>query len=746
MELYAQVRRSVFVEGISEREASRRFGLARETVRKMLRYAVPPGYRRQQPVRRPKLDRFTGIIDQILEADQTQPKKQRHTAKRIFERLRDEHDFSGGYTIVKDYVREKKLGQQEMFVPLEHAPGDAQADFGEAWVEIAGVESKAHYLVIDLPQSDDAFVQAFPAETSEAFCEGHNEAFRYFGGVPRRIVYDNTKLAVARILGDGRRQRTKVFSELQSHYLFEDRFGRPGKGNDKGKVEGLVGYARRNFFVPIPRFSSWEALNHWLEKKCIERRERRLRGHSETIGERFERDRSALLPLPLAPYEACDKRTTRVTSVSLVRYRSNDYSVPVAYGHREVLVKGYVGEERDQLRQRGDCSSSPQLRAGRADLRSVALPGAAGKKDERTGSGSPTGRLGAACGVRATAAFAGGAFGQAGQTRVRAGVASARGLPTRRRRSRRTASRRVGDDRLRRSQASVAVPHRTAASTTGSDELSASAGSGSDTDFDGGLSGVAGGRSAMMAKPQVLLQEHLKALRLPTFLREYSKLARQCASEGVDYPRYLLRLSELELLDRESRATERRIKAAKFPVTKSLDSFDFLALPSLNKNLVVELARCEYIDRQENVLALGNSGTGKTHVALALGLAACQRGYRVRFTTAAALVNELLEARDEKQLLRFQKLLAKQDLLIVDELGYVPLSKTGAELLFEVFSQRYERGSTLLTSNLPFNEWTEILGSERMTGALLDRLTHHVHILEMNGDSYRLKQSKRARA
>ena len=208
----------------------------------------------------------------------------------------------------------------------------------------------------------------------------------------------------------------------------------------------------------------------------------------------------------------------------------------------------------------------------------------------------------------------------------------------------------------------------------------------------------------MMAKPQVLLQEHLKALRLPTFLREYSKLARQCASEGVDYPRYLLRLSELELLDRESRATERRIKAAKFPVTKSLDSFDFLALPSLNKNLVVELARCEYIDRQENVLALGNSGTGKTHVALALGLAACQRGYRVRFTTAAALVNELLEARDQKQLLRFQKLLAKQDLLIVDELGYVPLSKTGAELLFEVFSQRYERGSTLLTSNLPFND------------------------------------------
>jgi len=248
-----------------------------------------------------------------------------------------------------------------------------------------------------------------------------------------------------------------------------------------------------------------------------------------------------------------------------------------------------------------------------------------------------------------------------------------------------------------------------------------------------------------MARASLLLEEHLKALRLPTFLREYDKAARECAAEGADYPRYLLRLSELELLDRDRRATERRIKAAKFPVVKTLDTFEFPALPKLNKKLVLELARCEFIDRRENVLALGNSGTGKSHLALALGMAACQGGYRVRFTTAAALVHELLEARDERRLLRFQKQLAKQDLLIVDELGYVPLSKTGAELLFEVFSQRYEQSSTMVTSNLPFNEWTEILGSERMTGALLDRLTHHVHILEMNGDSFRLKQSKRAR-
>ena len=245
--------------------------------------------------------------------------------------------------------------------------------------------------------------------------------------------------------------------------------------------------------------------------------------------------------------------------------------------------------------------------------------------------------------------------------------------------------------------------------------------------------------------PQVLLEHHLKALRLPTMLREYDKVAQQCAAEDVDYPRFLLRITELELLDRERRATERRVRQAKFPVLKSLDSFDFLAIPSLNKAMVLELARSEFIVRRENALLLGNSGTGKTHIALALGLAACQKGYRVRFTTAAAMVHELIEAKDEKRLLRYQKQMAAYELLIVDELGFVPLSKTGAELLFEVFSQRYERGSTMVTSNLPFQEWTEILGSERLTGALLDRLTHHVHILEMNGDSFRLKQSRKKR-
>ena len=246
--------------------------------------------------------------------------------------------------------------------------------------------------------------------------------------------------------------------------------------------------------------------------------------------------------------------------------------------------------------------------------------------------------------------------------------------------------------------------------------------------------------------PEILLAHYLKTLKLPTFQREYQKLARLCATEGVDHVGYLFRLAEREMIERDRRKVERRIKAAKFPVVKSLDSFDFSAIPKLNKMQVLELARCEWIERRENVIALGPSGTGKTHVALGLGLSACQKGLSVGFTTAAALVSEMMEARDERRLIRFQKQMVAYQLLIIDELGFVPLSKTGAELLFELISQRYERGATLITSNLPFDEWTETLGSERLTGALLDRITHHVNILEMNGDSYRLAQSRARKA
>jgi transposase len=342
VELYGRVRHACHIEGLSIREAARRFGLHRTTVRKMLAFSVPPGYRRRKPPARPKLDAVTSIIDRILEADRASPPKQRHTAKRIYERLRAEHGFAGSYTIVKDDVRERRAHAQEMFVPLAHPPGHAQVDFGEAVAVIGGIEQAIHVFCLDLPHSDAGFVKAYPAERTEAFLDGHVSAFAFLGGVPCSILYDNTKLAVARILGDGKRERTRAFAELQSHYLFLDRFGRPGKGNDKGKVEGLVGYARRNFLVPIPTVASFTALNAHLERRCLDRLSDRVRGHAESLGERLERDLAALQALPASSYDACERKAARVSSLSLVRYDRNDYSVPTAYGHREVLVRGYV--------------------------------------------------------------------------------------------------------------------------------------------------------------------------------------------------------------------------------------------------------------------------------------------------------------------------------------------------------------------------------------------------------------------
>ena len=579
VELYSRVRRACHVDGMSKSAAARHFGIDRKTVSKILKHAVPPGYRRNGPPARPKLDPFIPLINQILEEDKSRLKKQRHTSKRIYERLRDEHGFVGGITIVTDYVRERKRRTREVFVPLSHAPGHAQVDFGEALGEIGGVVRKLHYFAMSLPHSDAFFIKAYPAETTEAFCDGHVSAFAFFGGVPLSGLYDNTTIAVARILGDGTRQRTRTFAELQSHYLFEDRFGRPGKGNDKGNVEGTIGYGRRNFLVPMPRFDSFDDLNARLEEQCLKRQDEVLRGHSETIGERLMRDLDALRGHRLRCSEASRPLPDRETPTPA---RSGDLPVP---------SKG----------------------AGR-DHRSCQL-------HEPDGAGA-----------------------------------------------------------------------------------------------------------GMTDTPQVLLQHHLKKLRLPTFHSEYAKQARQCAVENKDHINYLLRLCELELIERERRMIERRIKAAKFPATKSLDSFNFKVIPSLNKVLTMQLARSEFIDRRANIIALGPSGTGKTHIALGLGLAACQKGRKVRFTTAAALVHELIEAVDERRLQRLQKQLVSQDLLIIDELGFVPLSKTGAELLFEIISQRYERGSIIITSNLPFDEWTEVFGAERLTGAILDRLTHHVRI------------------
>ncbi len=346
MEIYHRVRRAVLRDGMSEREAARVFGLDRGTISKMLRFSEPPGYRQTAQRSRSRMDAHADFVDQILLLDREAPQKQRHTVKRIFERLRDERGFEGGYTTVRDHVRPRRQALKEAFVLLAHPAGHAQADFGEATVVLGGVEQKIRFLVMSLPASDAIFVRAYHAETAEAFCDGHVQAFAFFGGVPLSLLYDNTKLAVAQILGDGTRKRSRMFEALQSHYLFEDRFGRPARGNDKGNVEGMVGFTRRTFMVPIPHATDIDELNAMLLERCRTRMGAVLRGaDGADIGARLEADRAAFMDLPPTPFEACHKRSGRASSLSLVRYRNTDYSVPVAYAHRDVVVRAYVDEE-----------------------------------------------------------------------------------------------------------------------------------------------------------------------------------------------------------------------------------------------------------------------------------------------------------------------------------------------------------------------------------------------------------------
>ena len=451
--------------------------------------------------------------------------------------------------------------------------------------------------------------------------------------------------------------------------------------------------------TPLPRFASWDAFNGHLEEQCRNRQGNVLRGHRESIGERFVRDREALKrPLP-APFDACDKQGTRVNSLSLVRDRTNDYSVPVAYGHQEVWIRGYVHEvvigcgagiiaRHPRSYDREDMVFDPIHYLALLEHKIGALDQAAPLAGWELPDAFPTlrrlleARMGKAGKreyvqvLRLLETFDLEVLHGAVKDALRLGA--------------------IGYDAVKH-LVLCRIERRPAQTRPGYLSLPASGQRGDHGRHQ--LYELVGWRRVMTDTPQVLLAHHLKTLKLPTFLREYDKLARQCATEGADHVRYLVRLTELELIDRERRMVERRIRQARFPAVKSLDSFDFKAIASLNKMLVLELARCEYVERRENIIALGNSGTGKTHIALGLGLAACQKGLSVGFLTAAALVHELMEARDEKRLLRLQKQLAKYHLLIIDELGFVPLSKTGAELLFEVFSQRYERGSILVTTN-----------------------------------------------
>lgn len=312
------------------------------TLKKVLEHSQPPGYRQQTSRRKTKLGEFLKRIEEILKEDQAMPRKQRHTAKRIWERLREE-GFTGGYTVVKDAVRDLTKQNQEVFVPLVHRPGEAQVDFGHALAKVNGRLRKVAFFVMALPYSDASFVMAFERECTETFWEGHVRAFEFFGGVPRRITYDNTKVAVSQILGRARRL-TQGFLQLKSHHLFDHHFCRVARGNEKGVVEGQVKFTRLNFFVPVPQVRDLAQLNAHLHQRCTEDQQRRLRGQKGTKAELLVEDQKTFLPLPATAFDACRKVLTRASSLSLVRLDGNDYSVPVRWAHHPIVAKGYCDQ------------------------------------------------------------------------------------------------------------------------------------------------------------------------------------------------------------------------------------------------------------------------------------------------------------------------------------------------------------------------------------------------------------------
>jgi len=346
MDKWAEIRRLVFVEGKSKRSVCRQFGIHWDTLSKILEHSEPPGYRLSEPRRKRKIGPYLGVIEEILRLDEDVHRKQRHTKKRIFERLRKEYGYLGGYTAVKEVVRERERQGREVFMPLTHPPGEAQVDFGFADIIHNDQTTKVALFVMTLLYSDAIFCCVFPRECTEAFMDGHRRAFEFFGGVPKRISYDNSKIPVARIVGKRERELTDAFLKLKSHFLFESHFCLVRRPNEKGQVECLVGFTRRNFLVPLPRVDDFETLNRELEHECRSDLDRRLRGKTTTKAERLKEERAVMLNLPKQSYEARRIEQRRSDSLSLVRFDDNSYSVPVAYAHRPVTVVAGIDEVR----------------------------------------------------------------------------------------------------------------------------------------------------------------------------------------------------------------------------------------------------------------------------------------------------------------------------------------------------------------------------------------------------------------
>jgi transposase len=351
MELWSEIRRRVRTGELSIRQACSEYHLNFRTIRKIVRQPEPVPFRAPASRPKPVLGPFLTLVAQILDDDQHAPPKQRHSARRIYERLRDEHGYLGCSSIVRDAVRAYKQSQAEVFVPLLHPPGEGQADFGRAEVVVAGVRHKAALFVLTLPHSNARFGCLFPRECTETFHEGHARAFAFFGGVARRISYDNSKIAVVKLIGPHERQLTREFLRLQSHFAFTAHFCRLRQAHEKGHVENGVGYVRRNFLVPVPQADSWDGLNTPLAAACRREFERTGAGRTRATTELLAADRAAFLPLPTEPFEARRIEPVVINSLSLGRFDGNDYSVPTTLAYQSLTAIGTI--DRVRFHRRG---------------------------------------------------------------------------------------------------------------------------------------------------------------------------------------------------------------------------------------------------------------------------------------------------------------------------------------------------------------------------------------------------------
>ena len=719
---------------MSIRGLAHRHRVHRRTVRQALRSALPPP---RKPVAKaaPRLGAHRATIRAWLVADLSAPRKQRHTARRVWQRLVDERGASVAESTVRAYAgrvrRELESGRAVVTIPQLHPPGEeAEVDFGGVSVWLDGVLTELSMFVMRLSHSGRAVHVCFPGEGQEAFLEGHTLALGRLGGVPRRVRYDNLKAAVTRVLAGRDRIESDRFTALRSHFGFDAFFCEPGiaGAHEKGGVEGEVGRFRRRHLVPVPRVESLPELNALLEAADRADDARHIAGRLATVGQAAEAEQPALRPLPAEPFDPTVALQAKADRKARISVRGSRYSVPAAHAGRTVDVRlgggtvtatvaGRVVARHERSAHKGSevlvldhypCPASPARCPARARSRRRAQAVASPPRTNASGSVPAAVSVTAPGRVRSSRCCCCTATSPPPRCtqplmrwsgwarRTRRWWPSRRAVsPTAAARPPSWSGRRCGASNARRRT----WPATTRCSPRARDEHTRDR--------------AGGGASGRGDQPRAAPPHRAPAGRA---------LAEAALRDRLTHLAYLAEVLSAELDDRDARRRERRIHEARFPRLKHLADFDLAAAPTVDPTMLATLERGEWIASGQPVVLLGDSGTGKSHLLIGLGMAACQRGLRVRYTTAAALVNELAEAADERTLSRVVARYGRLDLLCLDEFGYVHLDPRGAELLFQVLTEREERAS-VAASNAPFSEWGQTFADPRLAAAVVDRLT-----------------------